>query len=84
MNAVILVAVLWVFAATAVALLPMRLQMIPGLALLIAAPALIGAITLEFGWLAGIAGLAGFLSMFRHPLRYFWRKWRGQETGVPE
>jgi len=84
MSLVILLACIWVFAATVTAFLPMRLQMIPGLTLLAAAPALIIWIGWEYGWIAGLASLAAFISMFRYPLRYFWRKWRGLETEEPE
>ena len=84
MSTVMILACIWVLAATAVALLPMRYQYAPGLVLLIAAPVLIAMIWFSHGWLAGGAALAGFVSMFRNPLRYFWRKWRGLETEVPK
>lgn len=65
---------LWVIAAAITALLPMRAQMIPGLALLAAAPLLLFWIgfTQGFGWVA--LGLFALLSMFRRPLNYFARK----------
>jgi len=69
--------ILWVFAATVVALLPMRYQYVPGLVLLVAAPILIGAIGVGYGWIAGLLALAGFVSMFRHPLKYFYKRFRG-------
>jgi thiol:disulfide interchange protein len=69
MNALILGS-LWVVAATVVALLPMRFQILPGLALLAAAPWLIWRIGVEFGWLPSLLALAAFVSMFRKPLRY--------------
>jgi Protein of unknown function (DUF2484) len=84
MSLSIYLAVAWVFAATAVAMLPMRQQYLPGSVLLIAAPFLIGYLGYQFGWIAAIAALAAFVSMFRKPLRYYWRKWRGLETEVPE
>ncbi len=75
--------ILWVFASVGVAMLPMRRQYAPGVALLIAAPVLIVMIGLQFGWvLAGLA-LAGFVSMFRNPLRYLVAKLRGQNPEVP-
>jgi hypothetical protein len=79
-----MLSVAWVFAATAVAFLPMRLQYVPGVALLIAAPVLIVWLGLDIGWIAAVGASAAFVSMFRRPLRYFWRKWRGLETEVPE
>ncbi|MFT5342453.1 MAG: putative acyltransferase [Paracoccaceae bacterium] len=84
MSIAVILAVAWVFAATAVAMLPMRRQYIPGSVLLISAPVLIGYLGSLYGWIAGIGALAAFLSMFRKPLRHFWRKWRGLKTGVPE
>ncbi|MCE8525767.1 DUF2484 family protein [Ruegeria pomeroyi] len=74
MSWTILLGALWVIAATVVALLPMRRQYAPGLVLLILAPVLIVAIGIEHGMLAGLLALAGFVSMFRNPLRYLWRK----------
>jgi uncharacterized protein DUF2484 len=84
MSLSVYLAVAWVFAATAVAMLPMRHQYLPGSLLLIAAPFLIGYLGYQLGWIAAIAALAAFVSMFRKPLRYYWRKWRGLETEVPE
>lgn len=73
----------WVFAATAVAMLPMRHQYVPGVALLIAAPVLIAWIAVAVAWWAGLLALAAFVSMFRNPLRYFWAKARGQNPQLP-
>ncbi|MEO1779453.1 MAG: DUF2484 family protein [Pseudomonadota bacterium] len=74
----------WVLAATAVAMLPMRHQYIPGVALLIAAPLLIAWIGIAVAWWAGILALAAFVSMFRNPLRYFWAKARGAHPELPK
>jgi hypothetical protein len=73
----------WVFAATAVAMLPMRLQFLPGIALLIAAPLLILWIGMALTWWAGVLALAAFVSMFRNPLRYFWAMARGLNPQLP-
>ncbi|MEM8655763.1 MAG: DUF2484 family protein [Pseudomonadota bacterium] len=73
----------WVFAATVVAMLPMRHQYVPGVALLVAAPVLILWIGLSVTWWAGVLALAAFVSMFRNPLRYFWAKARGQNPQLP-
>ena len=73
----------WVFASVAVALLPMRLQYVPGLALLLAAPVLIWMIAQSVGFWAACAGLAAFVSMYRNPLRYFWKRLTGQDVEVP-
>lgn len=73
----------WVFAATAVAMLPMRYQYVPGVTLLILAPVLIVWIGLSVAWWAGVLAFAAFVSMFRNPLRYFWAKARGQNPQLP-
>lgn len=80
MSPSLLMAIAWVFAATGVAMLPMRRQYVPGSVLLIAAPVLIGVLGYQHGWIASIGALAAVVSMFRKPLRYYWRKWRGLET----
>ena len=64
--------ILWVFAAVTVAMLPLRLQYVPGIALLLAAPVLIVAIGLQHSWLLAFAASAAFVSVFRNPLRYPW------------
>ncbi len=71
-----LACIAWVFAATAVAMLPMRLQTVPGIILLIIAPMLIIWVASVVAWWAGVLALAAFVSMFRMPLRYFWGKLR--------
>ena len=61
---------IWVFIAAGVAMLPMRLQFPPGLALLIAAPCLLAWIAVDHGVWIFLAGLFAFVSMFRRPLVY--------------
>lgn len=73
----------WVLAATAVAFLPMRRQMVPGLVLLAVAPLLLIWIGLVHGWLWVGFGLFAFLSMFRRPLAYFARRAMGQTADLP-
>ncbi len=73
----------WVFASATVAMLPMRRQYIPGVALLLAAPVLIFMIGMQVGWLPAALGLAAFISMFRNPLRFIIAKMRGQNPQVP-
>ena len=83
MSAPVLFCAAWAVAATLVALLPMRLQYPPGILLLLAAPVLILWLGAAHGWIWALAALAGFVSMFRHPLRHFWTKLRGVPTGGP-
>ncbi|MDJ0823005.1 MAG: DUF2484 family protein [Paracoccaceae bacterium] len=75
---------LWVLASAIVAMLPMRRQYVPGVALLLSAPPLILWIGLQHGWLWTAFGVFAFLSMFRNPLRYFWKRARGQNPEVPK
>ena len=65
---------LWVLALAIVALLPMQAQMLPGFALLLAAPVLLLWIGHVHGWLWLAIGLFAFVSMFRNPLRYILRR----------
>ncbi len=76
--------VLWVLASAGVAMLPMRHQYVPGVALLVAAPVLIYFIGAQVGWIPGLLALAAFVSMFRNPLRYFWARARGQRPELPK
>ncbi len=79
MSLSIILAALWVLAATGVAMLPMRRQYAPGMVLLAGAAVLIVWLGLEFGAVAALGALAAFVSMFRRPLLYFWRRFRGIE-----
>jgi len=74
---------IWVFIATVIATLPMRLQFPPGILLLIAAPLLIGWIGWEHGILPSLIGLFAFISMFRRPLWHIWSKVRSSKEVAP-
>jgi len=76
--------ILWVFAAVTVAMLPLRSQYLPGVILLIAAPALIIAIGMTYSWALALLALLAFLSMFRNPLRYLWVRLRGRKPELPK
>ncbi len=80
----LIAAVLWVFAATGTAMLPMRLQMVPGLTLLVLAPVLIVWLGLSYSLWVALLALAAFLSMFRRPLTYFARKALGLPVERPD
>ena len=75
---------LWVLSSAVVALLPMRRQYVPGVALLIAAPVLIVAIGFQHNWGIAALGLAAFLSMYRNPLKYFYACLRGNQPEAPK
>lgn len=75
---------LWILAATVVAMLPMRQQMVPGLALLFIAPFLLGWIGWVHGWIWVVIGAFAFVSMFRNPLIYFGRRALGRPAPLPK
>ncbi|WP_395541952.1 DUF2484 family protein [Neotabrizicola sp. sgz301269] len=83
MSGALIAAIFWALTATVTALLPMRRQMVPGLALMIAAPLLIIWIGYVHGWLACILALLAFVSMFRNPLLYVFRRMTGRAAPVP-
>lgn len=83
MSTPLILGCLWVLASAATAMLPMRWQMVPGLALLAAAPVLLIWIGRAHGWLWLAVGLFAFLSMFRNPLLYFLRRARGKPARPP-
>lgn len=74
----------WVVASSFVALLPMRYQYVPGILLLLLAPALILWIAMTVHWAFALCGLVAFVSMYRNPLRYFWARARGQNPEIPK
>ena len=76
--------VLWVFASAIVAMLPMRKQYFPGVALLLAVPVLIVLVGIQVHWSVALFALFAFVSMFRNPLRYIWAKVTGKEPKVPQ
>lgn len=83
MSVPLILACLWAIAATVTAFLPMRRQYVPGVTLLAAAPVLIVWIGAVHGWWVAGLGLLAFLSMFRNPLIYFWKKARGLPVELP-
>ncbi len=80
MSIPLVLGALWVVASAIVAMLPMQRQYAPGVALLALAPLLILWIGFAHGWLWTALGLFAFVSMYRNPLRYFWRRFRGKDT----
>ncbi len=84
MSLPLILGCLWVLAATATALLPMRRQYVPGVTLLLTAPLLLGWIGYAHGWIWVAIGLAAFASMMRNPLIYLYRRARGERPEVPK
>ena len=83
MSPALVAGCLWVVASAVTAMLPMRRQMVPGIALLLAAPVLILWIGATHGWVWAAFGLFAFLSMFRNPLRYFVYRALGRPVEIP-
>ncbi len=75
---------LWVIAGVLVAILPMRHQYAPGIALLALAPVLIWMVGREYGVVPAALAVLAFVSMFRNPLRYFARRLRGERPEIPK
>ena len=84
MSIAMILGCVWVLAAAIVAMLPMKRQMIPGLALLVAAPVLLVWIGWVHGWLWLAFGVFAFVSMFRNPLLYFLRRALGRPAPLPK
>jgi hypothetical protein len=76
----IIVAIIWVFVATATE----RLQYGPGITLLLLAPVLIIWLGYDFGWGWSIIFLLAFASMFRNLLKYIYARVRGQNPEIPK
>lgn len=65
---------IWALATMALAPLPLRYQILPGVALLLVLPVLLVWVGLTYGvWLV-LIGLAAAVSLFRKPLRVLWRR----------
>ena len=79
----LLAGILWVFAASVTACLPMRYQYAPGLTLLLLAPAIIAWLAVVHGWLLMAVGLFAFVSMFRNPLLYLLSRLKGETPDLP-
>jgi hypothetical protein len=73
----------WVLAAAVTAMLPMRAQMVPGIMLLAVTPVLLGLIAWQDGVIWFVIATLAFVSMFRNPLIYFWRRARGLPVTLP-
>jgi hypothetical protein len=84
MSTPLILGCVWVLAAAATAMLPMRRQMGPGLALLALAPVLLVWIGYAHGWLWLAIALFAFVSMFRNPLLYFARRAMGRPAPLPK
>lgn len=78
METPLILAFLWVVAASIVAFLPMRAQMVLGLPLAAAAVALVIWLAVTLSPWVGAVALAAFISIFRKPLVYFAKRLLGR------
>ena len=62
----------------------MKHQYVPGIMLLALAPVLIIWLAFVYGLLVGAVALFAFVSMFRNPLIYIYRRLRGETPEVPK
>ena len=83
MSLPLILGCIWVLVAAATAMLPMRGQMVPGLALLVSAPVLMFWIGAAHGWVWLLPALLAFGSMMRNPLIYIWKRANGQTPDLP-
>lgn len=84
MQLSLIFAFLWVVASALTAMLPMKRQIYTGLPLLIAAPFMLGFLGYQYNYWVVLLGLAAFISMFRHPLKYFARRALGLPVKLPK
>lgn len=77
MSTVLILACLWVVACSLTAMLPMKYQYAPGLALLLSGPVLLYFIAMEHGVPLTLLGVFAILSLFRRPLWHLARKLTG-------
>ncbi len=84
MSSSLILGFLWVIASAITAFLPMRRQMVPGIALLLAAPVLLWLIAQDYGVWVFLITLLAALSMFRNPLIYFARRAMGLPVTLPK
>lgn len=77
----ILLAGLWVVAATVIALMPQRTHWPGAVVLIVTGVPLLGYLTYENGPLAGLLGLAAGASVLRWPLFYLGKWLRQKVTG---
>jgi hypothetical protein len=77
----VLLAGLWVLAATAIALMPQRTHWPGAVGLILTGVPILGYLTWQNGPLAGLVGLAAGASVLRWPLFYLGKWLRRKVTG---
>lgn len=74
----------WVLAASLVAFLPIRRQILPGTLLGLSAFALLGWIGAQNGWIWTAVGVFAFVSLFRNGFRAIPALMRGEKLDIPD
>ncbi len=82
MTGSLTLAAIWVILAAIVALLPMRRQFAPGIALLVAAPFLLIYLGYQHNAPIVLAASIAIISMFRRPLFYMGKRLIGRVRGA--
>ncbi|EAQ12001.1 uncharacterized protein DUF2484 [Maritimibacter alkaliphilus HTCC2654] len=75
---------LWVLAASLIAFLPIRQQIIPGTILGLSAFALLGWIGYQNGWIWTAVGIFAFVSLFRNGFKAIPAMMRGEKLEIPD
>lgn len=78
MSLALILTCLWIVASAVTAMLPMRMQYVPGITLLILAVPLLVYVGVSHGWVWVALALFAVGSMYRNPLRYFWGRFMGK------
>jgi len=84
MTLSLILACIWAIAAAITAMLPMRRQYFPGLTLLVSTVPLLIFLGFQHGFWVSALGFAAFLSMFRNPLIYLYKKALGKPVSLPK
>jgi len=84
MTPSLVAACLWVVAATALAFLPIRRQIVPGTILGLAGLGIIVWIGWENGWIWTVVALLAFASLFRNGFRVIPALIRGEKIEIPD
>ena len=84
MTPSLIAACLWVVAATALAFLPIRRQILPGSLLGLAGLGLIVWIGYENGWIWSVVALLAFASLFRNGFKAIPALLRGEKPEIPD
>lgn len=78
----LIAAIVWVFATTIVALLPVARHYVPGRVLLCLSPAVIVWLGVDYGWGAVLFGFFAVASMYRRPIKFYWQKWHSTKEAA--